>query len=299
MQNQILIRPIQAIAEYHACEELQRQAWDMPNDLEVVPLHMLLTVARQGGALLGAFDGDNLVGFVFGFAGLTAGGKLKHCSHMMGVLPDYQGHGIGRQLKLAQRALVLEQGLDLITWTYDPLESRNAYLNIANLGAVCRTNIVDLYGPLADGLSAGLPTDRLQAEWWLASPWVERRLSGAAAPPVTGPFVEANRVVWNRHGAPAPGDLPLVPSNACVVTFEIPADYQAIKASDPALALEWRLAAREVFEAYLGQGYTVAGFSSFEEQGRRRSFYIMRRGRELEADLAGSGACAEGQSDDH
>ncbi len=186
--------------------------------------------------------------------------------------------------------------MDLVTWTYDPLESRNANLNIAKLGAVCRTYIVDLYGPLEDGLNAGLPTDRFQVDWRLASPWVEQRLSGAEAPPVTGPFVAANRVDWNRQGYPLPGSLRLGRSNACMVTFEIPADYQAVKAADPALALEWRLAAREAFQAYFGQGYVVAGFASFEENGIRRSVYTMRRGQELEADLAGASPSIEEQA---
>jgi predicted GNAT superfamily acetyltransferase len=277
MPTHNLIRPLLTIAEFHDCESLQHLVWGMVDDLETVPLHVLLTVARQGGILLGAFDGADLIGFVFGFPGFTPGGQFKHCSHMMGVHPDYQSRGIGRQLKLAQRAAVLEQGLDLITWTYDPLESRNAYLNIARLGAVSRTYIVDLYGPVDDGLNAGLPTDRLHVDWWLDSPWVKQRLGGEKDTPVSGPFVEAHRAGWSADRFRAPGELCLGPTNAAAVTFEVPADYQAIKAADPALALDWRLAAREVFQAYFGQGYTVTDFASFKKDGLRRSFYTLRR----------------------
>jgi chorismate synthase len=136
----IVIRSLETVAEYHACESLQHQVWAMPDDLEVVPLHILMPVQSHGGLLLGAFDGDALVGFVFGYLGMTQEGALKHCSHMMGVAPVYQSAGIGYQLKRAQREHALAQGHDLVTWTYDPLQSRNAYLNIRKLGAVCRTS---------------------------------------------------------------------------------------------------------------------------------------------------------------
>ncbi|MGD9316090.1 MAG: GNAT family N-acetyltransferase, partial [Anaerolineae bacterium] len=129
----VLIRPLESIAEFHACEALQRRVWVLPDDLEVVPLHLLLTAQRNGGLVLGAFDGGELVGFLFGFPAYDQDGRPKHCSHMMGVDPDCQGAGIGYQLKLAQREFALAQGLDLVTWTYDPLESRNAYLNIHKL----------------------------------------------------------------------------------------------------------------------------------------------------------------------
>ena len=141
----------------------------MPDGLEVLPVHLMVAVPRNGGLLLGAFDGDDLVGYVFGFPGITAGGKLKHCSHMMGVAPGCQVRGIGYQLKLAQREHLLARGCDLVTWTYDPLASRNAYLNLAKLGVVCRTYLQDYYGPMTDGLNAGLPADRLQVDWWIGS----------------------------------------------------------------------------------------------------------------------------------
>lgn len=271
----ISIRALQSIAEVHACEDLQRRVWRMPDDLEVVPLHLLLTVQRNGGLLLGAFDGADLVGLLFGFPACDRDGKPKHCSHMMGVDPAYQSAGIGYQLKLAQREFVLAQGLDLVTWTYDPLESRNAYLNIQKLGAVCRTYIRDYYGTLADGLNAGLPSDRFEVMWWIAddppgqrlphqdSGWDNRAVFGANVPTRT------------PGGLLMPGSLALE-TGAPVVQVEIPTDFQAIKAADPGLALEWRLAMRQVFETYFATGYTVVDFLSRVTGLGRQCFYVLR-----------------------
>ena len=245
----------------------------MSDDLEVVPLHLLLTVQRNGGLLLGAFDGGDLVGFLFGFPAFDRGGKPKHCSHMMGVDPGYQGAGIGYQLKVAQREFALSQGLDLVTWTYDPLESRNAFLNIHKLGAVCRTYIRDYYGTLADGLNLGLPSDRFEVEWWIAGDPLDRHL-----PDQEGEWVSSSVLLAN---ATAPGGL-LVPgslaldADAPTIRVEIPADYQAIKAADPGLALEWRLVMRQVSETYFAAGYTVVDFQSQKTRRDRRSFYILR-----------------------
>jgi chorismate synthase len=273
----VTIRPVQTIDEYHACEALQRQAWPMDDDLEVVPLHLLLSVHKNGGLLLGAFDGDDLVGFVFGHPGLTSEGALKHCSHMMGVSPEKQSAGIGYQLKLAQRQAVLEQGLDLMTWTYDPLLSRNAYLNLHKLAAVSRTYLPDCYGPLMDGLNVGLPTDRLEVEWWISSPHVQRRLADAEGERLPSPAVRANRTRRTAAGFLEPGALTLAAGPA-VVLVEIPADYQAVKAAAPALALEWRQATRHLFEFYFAAGYGTVDFLSERIEGDRRSYYVLRAG---------------------
>lgn len=277
MQVRIAIRPLGAIEEYHACEELQRRVWAMPNDLEVVPLHMLLTVQKHGGSLLGAFDGKELVGFVFGFPGLCDGERPVHCSHMMGVCPSYQGRGVGYKLKLAQREFVQAQGIDLVSWTYDPLESRNAYLNLGKLGAVCRTYIRDLYGPLTDGLNAGLPSDRFQVEWWVASERVRKRLAGDAIPPVPAPCVRVNITGRTAEGLLTPGSL-ILDADTGAVGVEIPMNYQAIKSGDPGLALAWRMAMRQIFEAYFAAGYLATDFRSHQVDGERHSFYVLLAG---------------------
>jgi chorismate synthase len=271
----ITIRSLETWEEYHACEAVQRLAWAMPNDQEVVPMHLLVAAERNGGVLLGAFGGDRLIGFVFGFPGRTKDGGPKHYSHLLGVLPDVQSEGVGYRLKLAQRDVVLSQGLDLITWTYDPLQSRNAYLNIHKLGAVCRTYKQDYYGPLADGINAGLPSDRFDVEWWIASEDVRRCLDGKARPPMPGPAIQANATRHTRQGLLEPGNLTLNAA-ASVVQVEIPADYQAVKDADPTLASEWRLGIRQVFEFYFAAGYVVVDFVTRSSAAERRSLYLLR-----------------------
>jgi predicted GNAT superfamily acetyltransferase len=275
VEKAISIRPLQSIEEFRACEALQFRVWAMSDDLEVVPLHLLLTVQRNGGLLLGAFDGGDLVGFLFGFPAYDRQGRPKHCSHMMGIDSRYRGAGLGYRLKLAQREFVLDQGLDLVTWTYDPLESRNGYLNIHKLGAVCRTFLRDYYGPLADGLNAGMPSDRFQVEWWVESESVGRRLSGQAAEWASNSILQAVATSYTSGGFLMPNSLSL-DAEPSVLQVEIPANYQAIRAAEPNLALEWRLVLRQVFEAYFANGYTVVDFMSHQSESGRRSFYIMQ-----------------------
>jgi chorismate synthase len=202
----ITIHPLTTHDELLAVEQLQRDAWGVP-EVDVVPLHMLITPPRHGGLLLGAFDGDRLAGFVFGFLGLTADGRLKHCSHMAGVHPDYRGHGVGYQLKLAQRQHVLAQGLDLITWTFDPLETRNAQLNFHKLGAVCHTYIRNLYGAMRAAINVGPPSDRFEVEWWIRSNRVAHRLQ--SPPASTSPSASPSAV-------PIRCDIPPSPSPSAV-----------------------------------------------------------------------------------
>lgn len=270
----IQIGPIDTHEDYKAVEDLQRQVWGL-EEAEIVPLHLLLTAAKNGGVLLGAYDGDQMVGFVFGFPALTAEGTLKHCSHMAGVLPAYRGQQVGYRLKLAQRAQVQAQGIGLITWTFDPLESRNAALNLHKLGATSRTYLPDLYGPMRDALNAGLASDRLQVDWVLDSLAVLGRLQGTAL--ATLPELSAAGVaVWNE---PPPG-TPLRPPESAVpipgdrVLLCIPADFQAIKAADPGLARAWRLHTRELFQAAFLAGYVAIDLLA----GGNRSYYLLRAG---------------------
>ena len=270
----ISIRPVETIEEFRACEDLQRRVWAMPDSLDVVPLHLLVEVHRSGGLLLGAFDGGELVGLVFGFPGLTAGGKLKHSSHMMGVATGYQDLGIGYQLKLAQREHVLDGGFDLVTWTYDPLESRNAYLNIHKLGTLCRTYIREYYGPMSDGLNVGLPSDRFQVEWWITSERVVQRLAGESSSRGLDLAFQVNATSRTAEGLLVPGSL-ILDADAPMLQIEIPGDYQAIKVADPGLALAWRLATRQLFEAYFQAGYTVVDFQSRPAAEDRLGYYFL------------------------
>lgn len=276
----VVIRRLETIGDFRQAEEAQRVIWGIQDDTEVVPLHALLTAQKNEGLVLGAFDGGNMVGYLFGFLGRTPEGKEKHCSHQMGVVPTHRGQGIGEALKCRQREFALDQGLDLITWTYDPLEGRNAYLNIHKLGAVCRTYFRNLYGEMQDSLNAGLPTDRFQVDWWIRSPRVESRFSKKApSPPATlaallseGATI-ANEVVLNGAGLPV--TLPGEPHRNAAVLLEIPPSFQEIKQSNLKLARDWRFLTRALFEDYFENGYVVVDFLSEVRDGRRRSFYVL------------------------
>ena len=171
------IRRLETTEDYKAAEEVQRRAWGL-SELDVAPVHILLSIHKSGGLVLGAFDEQTnvLLGFLLGFYGRNEDRHWKHCSHMMGVLPEARDRGIGQALKLEQRRLILAEGLDLITWTFDPLEARNATLNFTKLGVVSNTYIRNIYGDTLGELNAGLPTDRLSVDWWIRSARVEARV---------------------------------------------------------------------------------------------------------------------------
>jgi predicted GNAT superfamily acetyltransferase len=284
----ITVRPLATLDEFHAAEDLQRAVWP-GSELEIVPLHVLTTAAHNGGLVLGAFHGQRLVGFVFGFLCTDEGqpsrpalARLKHCSHQMGVLPEYRGQQVGYQLKLAQRDHVSAQGVRLVTWTYDPLESRNARLNIAKLGGVVNSYQRDVYGKMDDGLNAGLASDRFQVDWWITSPRVNERMFGQRAALTLKSFTDAgaqvvNPAVWGPDGLPRPAEAPLALAGT-VTLVEIPADFQAVKRADLALAQAWRAHTREVFEAAFSNGYWVTDFFHEPVAGRRRSLYALSTG---------------------
>lgn len=285
--------------EFHWVEGLQRIVWP-GNETEVVPTHVLVAVVHNGGLVIGAFrdakdaDGQELIGFVFGFPGAYTtpdGPRLKHCSHMLGVHPSYRDSGVGFKLKRAQWQMVRHQGIDLITWTYDPLLSRNAQLNIAKLGAICNAYIKDFYGELRDGLNVGVPTDRFEVSWWVNTRRVERRLSYRArrrldlAHYFGGGAKIINPTKTNDQGLPIPGEMLEVPvpkkgsrnDQASLFLVEIPSDYLALKAADSHLAIKWRLHTRDIFQHLFTIGYLVTDFV-YLPGSQPRSFYVLTYG---------------------
>jgi predicted GNAT superfamily acetyltransferase len=258
------IRPVRTHDEYRAVERLQREVWGL-EEVEVVPDHLLLTAQKNGGLVLGAFEAlpeegrERLIGFVFGFVGLSPNGRVKHCSHMAGVAPAYQNRNVGYRLKLGQRQHVLAQGMDLITWTFDPLESRNAYLNFHKLGATCNTYVRDLYGNMRDELNVGLSSDRFQVDWHIASVHVADRLRDDWVGPSLSALQAEGVPVLNR---PLPGDLPrppqtVLPIEGDLLLVQIPAHFQTVKSADWGQARAWREHTRALFEAAFAAGYTV------------------------------------------
>jgi predicted GNAT superfamily acetyltransferase len=279
------IRLLESPEDMVAVEDLQRVVWT-GNETEVVPTHMLITAIHNGGLVLGAFVENEMVGFVFGFPGLELlpdGPHPKHCSHMMGVRPDWRNAGLGFALKRAQWQIVRHQGLDHITWTYDPLLSRNAYLNIAKLGAVCNTYRRSEYGDLRDGLNAGLPTDRFQVDWWLNTRRVERRLGKHARGTLRlEQFTKADfQPLYALHtgteGLPRPPEH-FSPFGGSLLLAEIPSDFMALKVVDFALARDWRFFTREIFETAFAEGYLVTDFIFEKAGGDTRSLYVLTHG---------------------
>ena len=179
-ENGIEIRPLTTLEQFERCVVLQLEVWGY-SDGDLIPRRVFLLAERIGGQVLGAFDGDTIVGFAMALPGYRNGRSYLH-SHMLAVLPDYRNAGLGRRLKLAQRDDAIARGFDLMEWTFDPLEIKNAHLNIARLGAISRRYKADFYGPSSSPLQGGLPTDRLYAEWWLNSPRVAGALRGEAEP---------------------------------------------------------------------------------------------------------------------
>jgi predicted GNAT superfamily acetyltransferase len=173
-REEIRIAPLTELAQFERCVELQLAVWGY-SEGDLIPKRMFIVAERIGGQVLGAFDGETIVGFAMALPGYRDGKPYLH-SHMLAVLPDYRNAGLGRRLKLAQRDDALARNIDLMEWTFDPLEIKNAHLNIARLGAIARRYKRDFYGPSTSPLQGGLPTDRLYAEWWLNSRRVRERL---------------------------------------------------------------------------------------------------------------------------
>jgi predicted GNAT superfamily acetyltransferase len=180
--EQITIRKCNGIDELNACVALQKEVWNF-SDLDLIPLRMFVVSQRIGGQTIGAFHGDDLVGFAFSIPGSRAGHAYLH-SHMLAVRDSFRNHGLGRKLKLAQRDDAIQQGFELLEWTFDPLEIKNAHLNLSRLGAIARRYSVNHYGHSSSPLQGGLPTDRLVAEWWLKSKRVVNLLDKKQPPQI-------------------------------------------------------------------------------------------------------------------
>ena len=289
--DSIEIRAITDVGHARQLEEVQRRTWNM-SDLEVLPGRFLHAMHFNGACLLGAYDGRELVGFVFGLLGTVedltdridqiAAARLQMYSAIMGVLPEYQGAGIGFRLKVAQREFAMRIGVRLITWTFDPLEGRNAHLNIRKLGVICHQYERDFHGRIG-GINAGLATDRFYVEWWVTSSRADVRLS-SRRPPLTldnylsGGAVMINRATIDDHGLlRPPAEFEKV--NTRFVLVEIPDSIQAIKQQDMEMALAWRDSTRTIFEHYFAANYVVTDFVRFEDSSAMaHNYYVLTLG---------------------
>ena len=272
----ITIRDLTTLDECLQVVALEKDVWRYTDGDDVVPAAVLIVSVKRGSILLGAFDAAaHMKGFVYSMAALKDG-RPTQWSHMLGVVEDARGTGLGLRLKLAQRERALAMGIDLIEWTFDPLQAVNAHLNLARLGAVVEEYEENIYGESSSPLHRGTPTDRFVAEWRLTSPHVQRRIAApamgnvrdadVASAPLVNPSKEGDR--WLRPGTAA--DLA---NDAPRVLVEIPVGFADLQEQDPALAFEWRLATRAIFQHYLAGGYRVVDF--FLSPAARRGHYLL------------------------
>lgn len=269
----ITIRDLTTYDEFLQARAIQQACWQFAPGEGLHP-PMLTIAARSGGTVLGAFDGTQMIAFLFGFLGLHEGHQLKLCSQTMAVLPDYRNRGVAAVLKWAQRDRMLALGIDLITWTYDPLEAANARLNLHTLGATARTYYRNLYGESLGVLNQGLPSDRFLVEWWIRAPRVLERAAGQHRPAgsLEGPLLNpcqgegSQRRIMTLH----------LETTAPVVHAEIPTSFQSMKRADLGLAADWRAQMRELFETCFARGYQAVDVVKITQEGQPRVFYTLR-----------------------
>jgi predicted GNAT superfamily acetyltransferase len=236
---EIKIRHCHGLDEFKECFELQRSVWGQ-TELDV-PLPLFVVAAETGGQVLGAFDGEKMIGFTLAIAGFRDGRVFLH-SHMTAVLENYRDRGIGRGLKLFQREDALQRGIKLVEWTFDPLETKNAYLNFMRLGAIARRYLPNCYGVTTSPLHGGMPTDRLIAEWWLESPRVNNLLSA-----------HTPAIAHNTGGH---------------VEILIPAEMPRLRHENPPEALRIQSEVRGEFQNWLAKGYAATAIKINSEGGR-------------------------------
>ena len=275
-------RDLTTLDDFAGVVELEREIWGPGYD-EVVPVPILAVTVMRGGILIGAFDpsrgsgssraasrDERMIGFVYSLPGIKHG-KPTQWSHMAGVLDGFRDSGVGFRLKVLQRERALAMGLDLIEWTYDPMQAMNAHLNFAKLGVIAEEYEINVYGESTSPLHKGNPTDRLVAEWRLGDARVTERLRGAAplAPVLT--VERANRAQpageWLQ---PAAVDLAI---DAKRISIEIPTGFTQLLSSAPDLALEWRMTTRELFTTYFARGYQAVEF--FLDRASRKGTYLL------------------------
>lgn len=245
-RESVEIRECTTLEDFGQCIEMQREVWQF-SDLDITPFRSFIVTRKSGGFTYGAFDSDGrMIGFSLALPGIDNMLKPYYYSQMLAVLPEYRDTGIGVRLKLAQREHALRAGIDLITWTFDPLQSRNAYLNIVKLGCVIRHYLVNYYGQVSSSvLHRGLETDRLFPEWWVGSARVGEALAG-------------------RRTVSAPQAV-----------VEIPRNIDELKGRDMDEARAWQLRVRESFMRCISEGLYAAGFEA--DPGGGNSRYLFYR----------------------
>lgn len=275
---ELRFRDLHTADEFRQVMDLEAQVWGFTDLNDMVTLPVFTITVKRGAILIGAYDEtDRMVGFVYSIVGMKAGRQVLQWSHMLGVLPEYRNSGLGRSLKLAQRDRALTQGYELIEWTYDPLQAMNAHLNFTKLGVVAEEYHRNVYGESTSVLHKGTPTDRLVAQWWIARPHVERRVTPASVLAVTTSELSDAAPINITHPAHAwlaNSDIFLARDERRLV-LEIPMGFTEMQRDAPELALEWRMQTREMFETYFHKGYRVVDF--YLDRPHARGRYLLAK----------------------
>jgi predicted GNAT superfamily acetyltransferase len=277
LDDEITIRRAESIADYRACQDAQRRAWEIADEGYVVPVATMVGANLHGGLVLGAFlPGGESAALSFAFLGRVEG-RLCLYSQLTGVVPEYQSRGLGYKIKQFQRAIARSEAIELIVWAFDPLQGGNAHFNLGRLGATSRRYIENMYGERTDSLNAGVPTDRLIVEW------ETRETSPVRIGP--GEVAELPRLIDTRQGevgatvgdsgAPIPTFLGMPAAQYPRLMLEIPEDIGRLRRESPATAESWRQAVSHAFRASFAAGYRAVGFVRDESPASRRSFYVL------------------------
>jgi chorismate synthase len=273
--SDIEIRDLTTIDEFRQVVALEQAIWGYTDLGDIVTVPVFIFTVHRGATLLGAFSGHRMVGFAYAVIGMKDGRPMQW-SHMAGVLPEFRG-GLGYRLKLAQRERALQQGLDLIEWTFDPLQAMNAHFNFAKLGGISEEYAVNFYGESTSALHRGTPTDRLVVSWKLNEPHVTRRLEQPGALRARAHEVSAAPVVNTTalDGAWLSVSAINLALDDRRVWIEIPTGFTEMQQQTPERALRWRLDVRQMFEAYFARGYRAVDFVLQREHGFGR--YLLAR----------------------
>ncbi len=235
------VRALAGLDEFKEAVRLQKEIWGF-EDVELLPLRLFVVASKVGGQAFGAFEQGRMIAFCLAIPGLKPGGRNYLHSHMLGVLPEYRNSGVGRMLKLKQREEALARGIELMEWTFDPLEIKNAYFNLERLGAIVRRYVLNQYGTTSSHLHGGLPTDRCVAEWWMSSRRVAQAIAGT---PLPRPAIEAR--------------------------IEVPYDIETLRKNEVRKARAIQEAVSNSFLECFERGLVVVGL----ERGERSAAYLL------------------------
>jgi predicted GNAT superfamily acetyltransferase len=265
------VRELKNLEECRQCERIQTLTWGATG----VTCEAMIAAAKYGGVLIGTLIDGKVVGFIFAFLAQYHG-HVAHWSHMMAVEPKYRDEGFGFKMKMGHREVALDRGIKSICWTFDPLQSRNARLNISRLGALAEEYVPDCYGRFPSLLEKGLPSDRWVANWRISTARVEKRLRGET-PTFHPALPRVNNTRLNARGFLVNSSMQLDRADRHLLV-EIPNNADDMRAKAMPVARRWRLDARRIFRCYLAKRYYVEDFFPPQTATEGRCFYLLRRG---------------------